>query len=400
MFSADLAKVEYETARRNLPKGSPLKSICKRIGKEIQNFAEKGRPAGEPASYAIDAMPETLIELLGHFSYEANEVLQESPSDELMELYFRTLDFIRISELCDSRYTTFIEMQQEGRPLIKLFCLDPSLLLSKAESVCRASVFFSATLTPLAYFRQILGGDEKDYILKLKSPFSQENLCLMADRRISTKYKDREQSCAPIAKALSVMALSRAGNYIAFFPSYDYLNKVLAIVNESYPEIPTLAQSSGMDDKSREAFLESFKPGGMETLLGFAVLGGVFSEGIDLKSDRLIGAAIVGVGLPLVCPQRDAISKYYQDSGKNGFDFAYVYPGMNKVLQAAGRVIRSETDKGAVLLIDSRYSRSDYKSLFPPEWSHCVSLDGRVTQEKILSRFWEETGKELADTRE
>jgi Rad3-related DNA helicase len=398
MFSADLTKVEFDLVSKMFPGEQQLKKLGKRIAKEILAVAKEGRPSDNPVSYTMKVSLEKLFQRLIDFAAEAHEILENgNPSDELLQLYFRAMDFLRVSELYDARYTTFVEMQQEGKPSIKLLCLDPSLLLAKAESASLASVFFSATLTPLPYFRQILGGDEKDYILQLRSPFSPKNLCLMADKSISTKYVDREKSYEPIAKDLSVMAKSKAGNYIAFFPSYDYLNKVLAIFTEKYPNIPTLAQSSGMDDKNREAFLESFKPGGKQTLLGFAVLGGVFSEGIDLKSDRLIGAAIIGVALPLICPERDAISKYYQESGKRGFDYAYVYPGMNKVLQAAGRVIRSETDRGAVLLIDSRYGRSDYKDLFPPEWAHCIYLNGYSTQEKMLKNFWDEKEKELLD---
>jgi Rad3-related DNA helicase len=388
MFSADLSKEEFESAKKEFPKGSGLRRLSGGIAKEIQSFADKNRPDGEPLAYSAKSGPQDLMAMLADFAAEANETLQKEPSDRLMELYFRSMDFLRISELYDSKYTTFVELGKQ-KASVKLFCLDPSSLLNQATEQCLASVLFSATLTPLPYFRQILGGSEKDYILKLKSPFPQENLCLIADRRISTKYKDRAQSVAPVAKALRDLASSRKGNYIAFFPSYDYMGSVLEKVRELAPSLPIIAQTASMDEKSRERFLEMFSPDNEDTLLGFAVLGGVFSEGIDLKSDRLIGAAIIGVGLPLICPQRDAIANYYQETGKSGFDYAYVYPGMNKVLQAAGRVIRSETDRGAVLLIDSRYARADYKGLFPPEWSHCLELAGNSSAREALEKFWE-----------
>ncbi|MDR1541958.1 MAG: ATP-dependent DNA helicase [Clostridiales bacterium] len=389
MFSATISKSDFASAREAFGKKSDLYKITGKISKMIQSFTQLHKPCEGAKAFSAKAQPDALIGVLKEFASLAGETLQKTPSDELMNLYFSAMDFLRISDLYDSRYVTFIELGEKGFASIKLYCLDPSALLSKVESLCRCSIFFSATLTPLNYFRGILGGGEEDYLLKLRSPFPQSNLCLMVDRRISTKYKDRAESVMPIANILHEMASSRKGNYLAFFPSYEYLKSVVDAVNESYPELRTLVQSTEMDEESRRAFLESFAPESRETLLGFAVLGGLFSEGIDLKADRLIGAAIVGVGLPLICPQRDVIADYYSSSGENGFDYAYVFPGMNKVLQAAGRVIRSETDQGVVLLIDSRFSRPDYRRLFPPEWSHAKELRGSDSISAIVRAFWD-----------
>jgi Rad3-related DNA helicase len=212
---------------------------------------------------------------------------------------------------------------------------------------------------------------------------------LLVDDRISTRYKHRAHSYAAVADRLAAMAQAKTGNYMAFFPSYAYLNEVYAAFAAAYPHIKAAIQSQEMDDADREAFLAAFADSPGETRIAFVVLGGVFSEGIDLKGEQLIGAAVVGVGLPMVCAERDVLLHYFNGIGRDGFCYAYLYPGMNKVLQAAERVIRTEADRGVVLLIDSRFAENAYRVLFPPEWRGCEKLRDvkHLTQE--LDIFWQ-----------
>jgi len=295
----------------------------------------------------------------------------------LPDLYYASQNFLRIAKLYDERYVTVAECgKSEVR--IKLFCLNPSHLLRQIGKGFRAHVLFSATLSPLSYYMDLLGGSvETDYSLSVPSPFSAEQLDVRV-LPLSIRYRDREQSVEPIARALLDMAGETGrstGNSLAFFPSYDYMNKVyerfMEMIDSMSPRslsLRTIVQNGSMSEEEREAFLGAFQAGNTEPLLGFAVMGGIFSEGVDLVGDRLTSVAVIGVGLPQVGLERDVIRDYCERTGRNGFDYAYVYPGMNKVLQAGGRLIRSETDKGRLLLIDDRYLAQPYNRLLPAEW--------------------------------
>ena len=195
-------------------------------------------------------------------------------------------------------------------------------------------------------------------------------------------------SVPAISDALAALAAGKVGNYLAFFPSYAYLRQVYADFSARYPQIRTIAQESGLDDAGRAAFLEHFSPDPTETLLGFGVLGGVFGEGVDLAGSRLIGCAIVGVGLPQVSPRQEMLRRYFEEKDGSGFDYAYRFPGMNKVLQAAGRVIRTETDRGVVLLLDDRFTQEGYRRLFPRHWAHIQYLSGTDSLRRALDDFW------------
>ena len=225
----------------------------------------------------------------------------------------------------------------------------------------------------------------------LESPFPPQHLGLYCLPSISTRYRDREASIRPLSDALAAMAKGKVGNYLAFFPSYAYLRQVYEDFTARYPDIPTLAQESGLDDAGRAAFLARFAPHPEKTLLGFGVLGGIFGEGVDLVGDRLIGCAIVGVGLPQVNPRQEMLRRYYDAApGGTGFDYAYRCPGMNKVLQAAGRVIRTSEDKGVVLLLDDRFARSEYTRLFPRHWGHLQYLQNTQALSEALDAFWKQ----------
>ncbi|MBZ2175778.1 ATP-dependent DNA helicase [Schnuerera sp. xch1] len=307
--------------------------------------------------------------------------------EELIELYFDLFRFINISELYDERYVTYIE-KLDNDIVIKLYCVDTSYLLRQALKRGKAAIFFSATLAPLDYYRDTLGGDEDDYIISFSSPFPTDNLCLLIGDNISTKYKDRDKTYLNVVEYIEEFVSQKNGNYLVFFPSYVYMENVYVHFTERNPTANTIIQQGLMKENEREDFLVEFKPNQQESMIAFAVLGGIFSEGIDLIGNKLIGAVIVGVGLPKICFQRDIIREYFNPENGLGFEYAYMYPGMNKVLQAAGRVIRSEKDRGAILLIDERFATNKYRRLFPREWMHYKRVRNSKSIGLCLNRFW------------
>ena len=274
---------------------------------------------------------------------------------------------------------------------VQLLCLDASPFVDASMALGRASILFSATLSPVDYFIRTLGCEDSAKRIFLESPFPQENLCLLCADGISTRYADRQHTLSEVCEMIVQTAGANPGNYLAFFPSYAYLRQAQEYLEEEYPGLPLLVQTTGMDEAARDAFLESFSESTEETLLGLCVLGGVFSEGVDLTGERLIGCIIVGVGLPQIGPELDALREYYDKTSDCGFEYAYQFPGMNKVLQAAGRVIRTENDRGVVLLIDDRFRRTDYRRLMPPHWSHIRSVRGIPQLQQELHDFWKKT---------
>jgi DNA excision repair protein ERCC-2 len=276
-------------------------------------------------------------------------------------------------KLYDERFKTCWELSK-SEVSVKLFCLDPSRLLRQMGKGYRAHIYFSATLTPSGYYMDMLGAGPDDYTLAVPTPFSSDQL-EVAIRPLSTRYQDRGRTKAPLAAGLRELTGRRRGNYLLFFPSYEYMNEVYeAFAAEGAGSVQTLVQQAEMSEMKREQFLESFQAGTDRTLVGFAVMGGIFSEGIDLAGDRLTGVVVVGVGLPQPGLERNLIKEYFDNAGKNGFDYAYVLPGMNKVLQAGGRLIRSEQDRGLLMLVDDRYLQPRYQRLLPEEWKHFTVL--------------------------
>ena len=317
--------------------------------------------------------------------------LEHNPDDpaheQLLDLYFSLHDLLRTADRYDEHSVT--QLTARGSELtIRLLCLDPSAFVDGSLACGRTSVLFSATLIPPAYYKKVLGcGGAR--AVALESPFPPGNLGLYCLPGISTRYRHREASVGPISDALAALAQSKVGNYLAFFPSYAYLRQVWADFTARYPGIRTIAQESGLDEAGRAAFLARFAPDPAETLLGFGVLGGVFGEGVDLVGSRLIGCAIVGVGLPQVSPRQEMLRRYFDEKDGSGFDCAYRFPGMNKVLQAAGRVIRTEHDRGVVLLLDDRFAQEGYRRLFPRHWAHLQYLPGTDALKQALASFWQ-----------
>ncbi len=388
MYSAGLQKSAFLQLSRTLDKKDKLRRSLGRINTAMVAMRKECGEAG------FLKRKEPYLEFhkqLTRTAADCEEWMQRHPhapqEEQLLTLYFDILTFLKIAELYDERYITWVQTKG-GEVVLRLFCLDPSYLLSKAMERGKASVLFSATLTPLDYFISVLGGDENSKRLTLTSPFPQENLCLLVSDRISTKYKDRQDSLVPVADQIALTVSGKKGNYLAYFPSYAYLREVYQVFQERYPAVATIVQRSGMEEEEREAFLQRFQADAADTLVGFCVLGGIYAEGIDLRGERLIGTVIVGVGLPQIGLEQDMIRDYYDRRDGRGFDYAYRYPGMNKVLQAAGRVIRDESERGVVVLIDQRFTSSAYRPLLPQHWRHYAAVrDGRMLEER-LRRFW------------
>ncbi|WP_105615641.1 ATP-dependent DNA helicase [Vallitalea okinawensis] len=316
-----------------------------------------------------------------------NEHKKVAYKDQLMELFFEINNFIKIAEMYDDNYMTYYEKLGTD-VMIKLFCLDPAEFLKKIHDGVKAIVVFSATLLPMQYFIDLLGGDAESYRMHLASPFDQNNLELLFNTSISTKYKHRERTYDQVAHCIYNAIRHDQGNYFAFFSSYAYMNKIIDYFMEEFKEINILAQKQGMNEEEKEEFLNQFKGGKEETMVAFAVMGSSFSEGIDLIGDRLQGVIIVGVGLPMICFERNIIKEHFDHRYHKGFEYAYVYPGMNKVLQAVGRVIRTEEDIGIGVLIDERYGQRMYQKLFPNEWSHGRYVYHETQLNNEITSFW------------
>ncbi|WP_026567431.1 ATP-dependent DNA helicase [Bacillus sp. UNC41MFS5] len=316
--------------------------------------------------FTLNHLNEELLDSLIQFLEATEQVLSIEASPTLLEAYFIVNNFLKINEFLDEHYVIYVEKVKNDF-IVKLFCIDPSKLLHQMGKGYRSKIFFSATLSPLNFYQDLLGGQEDDYVLSIPSPFSSDQVDVYI-HPLSTRYRDREQTKESIAAGIQSLIKKRPGNYFIFFPSYQYLLAVYEQFKQQDEETKTIIQAPGMTEPEREAFLDAFKPNQTETLLGFAVLGGIFSEGVDLIGDRLNGVVVIGVGLPQLCFERNLIKEHFNQQNKNGYDYAYVYPGMNKVLQAGGRLIRSEEDLGTIVLIDDRFLQRQYQQLLPPEW--------------------------------
>jgi len=307
---------------------------------------------------------------------------------ELLDFYFACSNYLRTAEYFDSFYVSYFERRGKSDLKAKLFCIDPAPMLADPLDRSRSTIFFSATLLPMDYFKQLLTGDADHPNRVYRSPFPRENVSLLVHNRISTKYARRADSYAPIASAIEAVCSAQVGNYLVFFPSYAYMAAVLELLKERLPEEQLLVQDRGMSEVEREAFLDQFSAGSQETLIGFAVMGGIFGEGIDLVGERLIGAVVVGVGIPQLGLERDLIKTYFDQQNNSGFAYAYQYPGFNRVLQATGRVIRTESDRGIIVLIDERFTHARYRRLFPEQWGRYQIVQSEAEISQRLARFW------------
>lgn len=338
-----------------------------------------------------------LMSLMTEMERFLEERGEEDIRKEVLELYFTVRMFLNIHDRLDENYMIYSELEDTGRFKVCLFCVNPANCLREFLDKGNSTVFFSATLLPIHYYRKLLSTSKEDYAIYAESPFDGKKRRMLIGMDVSTKYTRRGQEMyRRYARYLVQMACSKTGNYMAFFPSYQFMEEVyeefLGILKEEERDgtdgIEYVMQSRNMSEEAREIFLENFGEVRVNSLVGFCVMGGIFSEGIDLAQDRLIGAAIVGTGLPQVCRERELLKSYFDAHGYRGFDYAYLYPGMNKVLQSAGRVIRTDEDRGVVLLLDERFGDRRYQEIFPREWQeHRVCTVENVTGQ--IQEFWE-----------
>lgn len=390
MYSASICLNDVIETRKFVKPYS--QKLWKKLGKVKKQMEELRQNCGEwKVEENAGVLPISLLSVQG----ELDQFLEESPAQEvvdgILDFYFEVRDFLNISELVDDNYVVYTAFDENGRFYMKLFCVNPAENLQKCLDKGNSTVLFSATLLPLQYYRKMLSTRSENFGMYVESPFEQKKRCLMICRDVSSKYTRRGyEEYRKIAEYIARMSWQKKGNYMVFFPSYRLMEDVYQVYQDEFSVswVRCISQHASMTELEREEFLEEFTGETEETLVGFCVMGGIFSEGIDLIGDRLIGAAVVGTGLPQVNCEREILKGYYDEKGEQGFDYAYRYPGMNKVLQAAGRVIRTKEDTGAILLMDERFLNRDYRNLFPREWNDaCTCTLENV--EKHLQAFWD-----------
>ena len=395
MYSASIAKAAFLSARKAV--GKSHNKLAKSLSDINAALLEIRKNHAQARRALIPEGDKALAKLLSRFETAAQDYLEEVREgpvhDEVLQLYFDVHFYLRIWELYDERFTTLISVHGTDVS-VRLLCLDASSFLDASLNQGQAAILFSATLLPMDYFMDTLGGGERAKRIFLESPFPQKNLCLLCIGNVSTKYADRQRTLQQVCSYIETAVRAKPGNYLVFFPSYAYLKAAAEQFEAMCPDLSLAVQASGMDEAAREAYLAQFSSCNTQTLVGFCVLGGVFSEGIDLAGTALIGCIIVGVGLPQIGPEQDALRDYYEAVRNNGFAYAYQYPGMNKVLQAAGRVIRTPNDRGLVLLIDSRYTRAEYHRLMPLHWSHLRFVSHPQQANDLIKAFWNDEKKE------
>jgi DNA excision repair protein ERCC-2 len=372
MYSAELDQRRLARLRRAAPPAlsRPLARLARQWQSLVKEagLADEGEP-GHPAYRVLDALPVGMVGALQGAASAITDYLGEHPegaSPELQELLFEALAFTRLAEAFGEHSLCDLARHGRGRAVLGLRNLVPADFLAPRFQAAQGAVLFSATLTPAGYHRDLLGLPADSVWQSVASPFAAEQLEVRLRTDISTRLRDREASVAPIVAELAGQYHRRPGNYLAFFSSFAYLERARAGFAEAHPAIPVWAQSRGMAEPERDAFLARFMPGGQG--IGFAVLGGAFAEGIDLPGERLIGAFIATLGLPPFDDFNEALKARLQARFGRGDDYAYRVPGLIKVVQAAGRVIRGPEDRGTVVLMDDRFARREVRTRLPEWW--------------------------------
>ena len=393
MYSAEISRQTLFTLRKKIRKHFPkLARALDKASRQMLELEEDLKASQNP--YQVLSNPGVLPVTFLTISGELEEILEEKNLEEelrkeILEFYFDVRDFLNVSELVDENYVVYTEYFGENDFRLRLFCVNPAANLSEYLKKGRSAVFFSATLFPMLYYRELLTTETDAYGIYVQSPFSAKNRRILIGSDVSSRYTRRNHTeYRKIAEYISRCVWQRQGNYMVFFPSYRLMEDVYQVYEEEFSVdwVRCIRQNSDMTEREREEFLEEFQSR-EGTLVGFCVLGGIFSEGVDLTGESLIGAIIVGTGLPQIGSEREILKEYYDRKKQSGFDYAYRYPGMNKVLQAAGRVIRTKEDRGVILLLDDRFLGRDYGEIFPREWKDRSSCRLNTVEEAV-SRFW------------
>lgn len=413
MYSATLYKEDILAVKKMMkPHNQAIARTLDKCNKAMLDF--KRECENYSVCESVGVLTFYLMRLVSQME-EFFEKPREFPDKKtVLDFYFELRNFVNIYDLVDENYVIYDEMQEDGRFMIKLFCVDPSKNLQKCIDKSVSTIFFSATLLPINYYKRLLSTKEDNYAIYAQSTFDETQRLLAFGRDVSTKYTRRGPAeYEKIARYIRAAIRSKKGNYMVFFPSYKMMQDVYDvfvrveresdtrngvavsdepnIAEESLEESLTIImQHSNMNEAEREEFLQAFEQEDGGTLVAFCVMGGIFGEGIDLKNDRLIGAVIVGTGLPQISNEREILKQYYDKQGLSGFDYAFRYPGINKVLQAAGRVIRTQEDRGIIVLLDERFLQSDYNALYPREWKNRI-VGNVETVDAEICKFWENT---------
>ena len=392
MYSAELCKEDFLAVKKLVKGESPRFAkrleACNKILLAMKKECENYKVLDNISHFGIQ-----LMNVLSETDRYLEECVDKEVRETVLDFYFQVRSFLNIYDGLDENYVIYTEYQENGRFVLKLFCVNPAANLQKCLDKGNSAVFFSATLLPIQYYKRLLSTEKDNYAVYIDSSFDTKKRLLMNGVDVSTRYTMRSREMYQrYATYIFRVVKAKMGNYLIFFPSYRFMEDVYQeftqLLASDEEEMELVIQQKHMDEEERENFLRAFEMGREKSLIGFGVLGGIFSEGIDLTNEKLIGTLIIGTGLPQVCNEREILKSYFDQKGLYGFDYAYRYPGMNKVLQAAGRVIRTEDDRGVILLLDERFQREKGKEIFPKEWADCERCRLDIVEEKIRL-FWE-----------
>lgn len=395
MYSGEISKdIYFNTAKR-------MSRVRSKIGRQVLDAIQKivdylnlqiADMYKRDVSYEILENPlDNLNKLLEKFTELAEGMLDTSTlrdyTMDLLEAFYRTKGYLYTVAKADENYVHYI-LKEKDNIIIKMFCIDPSTRLQECHKKSKATTMFSASLTPFDYYARLLQSENDYNTHSLPSPFDNDNLKVMVNAAIPVEYKFRDRFIEELVKCIHEFVMGKRGKYLIFFPSYGYMEKAHNLFISLYDDVFAPKQQRSMNAKDREAFISLFEDDAH--MAAFAVMGGVFSEGIDLKGEKLIGAVIVGTGFPMISLENNFIKEFHNAREEQGLGYAYIYPGFNKVLQAVGRVIRSEEDKGAALLIDRRFMRQEYQDLMPNWWQPIEYVDNADDIKESLNEFWDE----------
>ena len=392
MYSAELCKEDFLSVKKlvkgEAPRFAKRLEACNKILLAMKKECENYKVLDNISHFGIQ-----LMNVLSETDRYLEECVDKEVRETVLDFYFQVRSFLNIYDGLDENYVIYTEYQENGRFVLKLFCVNPAANLQKCLDKGNSAVFFSATLLPIQYYKRLLSTEKDNYAVYIDSSFDTKKRLLMNGVDVSTRYTMRSREMYQrYAIYIFRVVKAKMGNYLIFFPSYRFMEDVYQeftqLLASDEEEMELVIQQKHMDEEERENFLRAFEMGREKSLIGFGVLGGIFSEGIDLTNEKLIGTLIIGTGLPQVCNEREILKSYFDQKGLYGFDYAYRYPGMNKVLQAAGRVIRTEDDRGVILLLDERFQREKGKEIFPKEWADCERCRLDIVEEKIRL-FWE-----------
>lgn len=392
MYSAELCKEDFLAVKKlvkgEAPRFAKRLEACNKILLAMKKECENYKVLDNISHFGIQ-----LMNVLSETDRYLEECVDKEVRENVLDFYFQVRSFLNIYDGLDENYVVYTEYQENGRFVLKLFCVNPAENLQKCLDKGNSAVFFSATLLPIQYYKRLLSTEKDNYAVYIDSSFDTKKRLLMNGVDVSTRYAMRSREMYQrYATYIFRVVKAKMGNYLIFFPSYRFMEDVYQeftqLLASDGEEMELVIQQKHMDEEERENFLRAFEMGREKSLIGFGVLGGIFSEGIDLTNEKLIGTLIIGTGLPQVCNEREILKSYFDQKGLYGFDYAYRYPGMNKVLQAAGRVIRTEDDRGVILLLDERFQREKGKEIFPKEWADCERCRLDIVEEKIRL-FWE-----------